>query len=84
VIKVSVFLLSLGLLSSMPVDTAIAQPANNYPDDSAAKDTSSSGFLAMARRHPVTARLNGSVGLSLPGVLPLMLDDMGYATWAMR
>jgi hypothetical protein len=31
----------------------------------------------MARRHPVTARLNGSFGASLVGVLGLMFDDMG-------
>ncbi len=32
------------------------------------------GFPAMARRQPVTARLNGSVGLSLPKLLPLKLE----------
>src|SRR5208337_4040174 len=49
------------------------------PGRSAAKETSSSGFLAMARRHPVTARLNGSVGLSLLGLLPLTWDDTSLA-----
>ena len=34
------------------------------PGRSAAKVTSSSGALAIARRHDVTARLNGSVGAS--------------------
>src|SRR3954467_9478598 len=34
------------------------------PGRSAANDTSSSGALAIARRHDVTARLNGSVGAS--------------------
>src|SRR4051812_23954685 len=34
------------------------------PGRSAAKVTSSSGFRAIARRHDVTARLNGSVGAS--------------------
>src|SRR6516165_10916682 len=52
-----------------------ALPAE-IPGRSAANETSRSGFLAMARRHPVTARLNGSVGLSLPVLLPLRLDDM--------
>src|SRR5713101_9649027 len=47
------------------------------PGRSAANETSSSGFLAIARRHPVTARLNGSVGLSLAELLPLRLEDMG-------
>src|SRR5262249_37377043 len=46
------------------------------PGRSAAKETSSSGLRAIARRQPVTARLNGSVGLSLTVLLPLMLDDM--------
>src|SRR6266702_1518444 len=35
------------------------------PGRSAANVTSSSGALAIARRHDVTARLNGSVGASL-------------------
>src|SRR5215471_15291985 len=47
------------------------------PGRSAAKLTSSSGLRAIARRQPVTARLNGSVGLSFPpGLLGLILDDM--------
>src|SRR5215472_13267011 len=46
------------------------------PGRSAAKPTSRSGLRAMARRQPVTARLNGSVGLSLARGLPLMFDDM--------
>src|SRR5580704_9364624 len=47
------------------------------PGRSAANETSSSGRRAMARRQPVTARLNGSVGASLAGDLGLMLEDMG-------
>ena len=47
------------------------------PGRSAANETSSSGFLAIARRQPVTARLNGSVGLSLPELLLLRLEDIG-------
>src|SRR5215467_13853108 len=47
------------------------------PGRSAANETSSSGRRAIARRQPVTARLNGSVGASLAGVLGLMLEDMG-------
>src|SRR5580704_3671131 len=43
------------------------------PGRSAAKATSRSGLRAIARRQPVTARLNGSVGLSLAGALPLLL-----------
>src|SRR5260370_20192304 len=46
------------------------------PGRSAANATSSSGWRAMARRHPVTARLKGSFGASLAGVLGLMFDDM--------
>src|SRR5262245_50267573 len=46
------------------------------PGRSAAKPTSRSGLRAIARRQPVTARLNGSVGLSLATDLPLMFDDM--------
>src|ERR1700753_3021208 len=44
------------------------------PGRSAAKLTSSSGARAMARRHDVTARLNGSVGASLEPVRNLLLD----------
>src|ERR1700754_2170338 len=44
------------------------------PGRSAAKVTSSSGCLAMARKQDVTARLNGSVGDSLEPVLNLILD----------
>src|ERR1700710_1384116 len=43
------------------------------PGRSAAKVTSSSGDLAMARRHDVTARLNGSVGASLAPVRNLLV-----------
>src|SRR5262245_14460924 len=46
------------------------------PGRSAAKPTSRSGFFAIARRQPVTARLNGSVGLSLALGFGLMLEDM--------
>ena len=46
------------------------------PGRSAAKETSSSGLRAIARRHPVTARLNGSVGDSFEGFLGLMFDDI--------
>src|SRR5262245_20109565 len=47
------------------------------PGRSAANETSRSGFLAMARTHPVTARLNGSVGLSLVVAFPLrLLEDI--------
>src|SRR5580692_11248799 len=42
------------------------------PGRSAANVTSSSGALAMARTHDVTARLNGSVGASLDPVRNLM------------
>src|SRR5215831_14055963 len=49
------------------------------PGRSAANDTSSSGLRAIARRQPVTARLNGSVGLSLARLLLLMFDDMPIA-----
>src|SRR5262249_17663873 len=49
------------------------------PGRSAANDTSSSGWRAIARRQPVTARLNGSVGASLTGPLGLMLEDIGAA-----
>src|SRR5437868_14107558 len=39
------------------------------PGRSDANETSSSGCLAIARRHDVTARLNGSVGASFdPGL----------------
>src|SRR5262245_7331034 len=46
------------------------------PGRSAAKATSSSGLRAIARMQPVTARLNGSVGLSLEVDFGLMLEDM--------
>ena len=46
------------------------------PGRSAAKETSSSGLRAIARRQPVTARLNGSVGDSLADGLVLMLEAM--------
>src|ERR1700754_4575236 len=46
------------------------------PGRSAANDTSSSGCRAIARRQPVTARLNGSVGASLVGVFGLVLEDI--------
>jgi hypothetical protein len=32
----------------------------------------------MARRHPVTARLNGSVGVSLTRLLPLRFEAMHH------
>src|SRR5262249_3737089 len=51
------------------------------PGRSAAKATSSSGLRAIARRHPVTARLNGSVGEAFDGFLGLMFDDI-TASWA--
>src|SRR4051812_1679790 len=44
------------------------------PGRSAANVTSSSGFLAIARKHDVTARLNGSVGASFDPVRNLLLD----------
>src|SRR5581483_9901200 len=44
------------------------------PGRSAANDTSSSGFLAIARRHAVTERLNGSVGASLGPERNLLFD----------
>src|SRR5436189_3631173 len=44
------------------------------PGRSAAKVTSSSGARAIARKHDVTARLNGSVGASLDPVRNLLLD----------
>src|SRR3954471_11634398 len=43
------------------------------PGRSEANVTSSSGALAIARRHDVTARLNGSVGASLEPVRNLEL-----------
>src|SRR5580704_13639463 len=49
------------------------------PGRSAAKETSSSGWRAIARRHPITARLNGSVGASFAGVLLLMFEDMLFS-----
>ena len=44
------------------------------PGRSAAKLTSRSGLRASARRQPVTARLNGSVGNSFDDGLLLMLE----------
>src|SRR5450631_1232257 len=44
------------------------------PGRSAAKLTSSSGAFAIARRQPVTARLNGSVGASLVPVRNFVFD----------
>src|SRR5580704_4457441 len=46
------------------------------PGRSAAKPTSRSGLRAIARRQPVTARLNGSAGLSAPGALGLLPVDV--------
>src|ERR1700686_1371360 len=46
------------------------------PGRSAAKPTSRSGLRAIARRQPVTARLNGSIGLSGAGALVLLLVDI--------
>src|SRR4051812_15568810 len=46
------------------------------PGRSEANVTSSSGAFAMARRHDVTARLNGSVGASLEPVRNLELDGV--------
>ena len=46
------------------------------PGRSAANETSSSAFLAMARRQLVTARLNGSVGDSLLCAFGLLLEDI--------
>src|SRR5262245_19339552 len=46
------------------------------PGRSAANATSSSPLRAIARRHPVTARLNGSVGDSRLGVLGLKFEDI--------
>src|SRR5215471_3707760 len=40
---------------------------------------SRSGLRASARMQPATARLNGSVGDSLDGVLGLMLEDIDHA-----
>src|SRR6188508_623763 len=54
------------------------------PGRSAAKETSSSGLRAIARRHPVTARLYGSVGDSLEGFLGLVLDDIPALSSARR
>src|SRR5436309_61897 len=45
-----------------------------------ANATSSSAFLAMARRHPVTARLNGSVGDSLALGFDLLLKDIAICS----
>src|SRR3569833_1756910 len=44
------------------------------PGRSAAKETSRSGLRESARIAPETARLNGSVGDSLAGVLPLIFE----------
>src|SRR5450631_4632745 len=44
------------------------------PGRSAANVTSSSGFLAIARRQDVTARLNGSVGASFDPVRNFVFD----------
>src|SRR5882757_3288368 len=44
------------------------------PGRSEANVTSSSGAFAIARRHEVTARLNGSVGASFDPVRNLVLD----------
>src|SRR5262249_25188202 len=49
------------------------------PGRSAANATSSSGWRAIARRQPVTARLNGSVGASLAGALGLVFEGLGAA-----
>src|SRR6266571_5189966 len=49
------------------------------PGRSAANVTSSSGAFAIARRHDVTARLNGSVGASLEPVRNLELDGVVIA-----
>ena len=38
------------------------------------------GWRAIARRHPITARLNGSVGASFAGVLLLMFEDMLFSS----
>src|ERR1700709_1544341 len=46
------------------------------PGRSEAKVTSSSGVFAIARKHDVTARLNGSVGASLEPVRNLELDGV--------
>ena len=46
------------------------------PGRSAANDTSRSGLRAIARRQPVIARLNGSVGESFEDGLLLMFDAM--------
>src|SRR5207253_2059900 len=46
------------------------------PGRSDANVTSSSGALAIARRHDVTARLNGSVGASLEPVRNLELEEV--------
>jgi len=51
----------------------LALPGDN-PGRSAANDTSSSGFFAIARRHAVTERLNGSVGASFGPMRNLLLD----------
>src|SRR5262249_47990650 len=48
------------------------------PGRSAAKDISRSGLRAIARKHPVTARLKGSVGLSLTRLLPFRFDGIAW------
>src|SRR6185295_18229873 len=57
------------------------------PGRSEANVTSSSGAFAMARRHDVTARLNGSVGASLEPVrnlelLVVMPQSPGDRAWS--
>src|SRR5262249_14329701 len=55
------------------------------PRRPAAEPASRAGFLAIAPRQPLTARLNGSVGLSLAAVsLGLMLDDIFRVPWSER
>src|ERR1039458_6164656 len=49
------------------------------PGRSAANDTSRSGLRAIARRQPVTARLNGSVGESFDDGLLLMLEAINFS-----
>src|ERR1700743_480701 len=50
------------------------------PGRSAANVTSSSGDFAIARRHDVTARLNGSVGASFDPVRNFWLDVVMLAS----
>src|SRR3954453_11319827 len=49
------------------------------PGRSEAKVTSNSGAFAIARRHEVTARLNGSVGASLEPVRNLEFEGVVIA-----